>query len=188
MAIKTKQRSTTNWKRKLTKQEKNNCFKAYKKIKESKEAAKGVTSTQITSILSSTRYFIGVYAQDQVSSITISAYPSYLIVNLDSRKLPGSHWIAVGVFANKLEIFDPLGFDIFTWPHIPCELLSFLLKFSVGRSVKVSKQIQSSKSVLCGFFCIFYVLCRNVHRLSQLQKLFSNKLYKNDKKLIQLFG
>ena len=188
MAHKTKRRLHSNWKRKLTKQEKNNCIKAYQKIKECKETSQGLNSVEILSILNMTRFFIGVYAQNQVTSLSISAYPSFLIVNLDSQNLPGSHWIAIGIFSNHLEIFDPLGFNIFTWPHIPCELLSFLLKFSVGRKVVISDQIQSKNSTLCGFYCIFYILCRNTLQLPQLQRLFTTKLYKNDKKLIHLFG
>ena len=186
---KSKQRTTnvSDWRRQLSKKEKNICREIKEKAKICKKTSRGISSRLLTLFLAESNHFIGVFAQDEVSRITVSSFPCFLIVNLDSRKLPGSHWVAIGLYARRLEIFDPLGFDIFSWPKIPCHLLEFLLKFSVGRNVLVSKPIQSKQSTLCGFFCIFYILARNFLSFRKIQTKFSSSLSENDKLLINLF-
>ena len=183
-----KRKVLSNWRRQLTKKEKNSCRKIKEKAKVCQKASRGVSSRLLTTYLAGTDHFIGVFAEDELSKTTVSAFPSLFIVNLDSKKLPGSHWIAIGVFSQKIEIFDPLGFDIFSWPRIPCHLLNFLLKFSVGRKVCVSKTIQSESSTLCGFYCAFYILARNFLSFSDIQSKFSSLLQNNDNLLIKLFS
>ena len=180
----TRFRIRSNWKRKLTKQEKSNCIKTHQKAKQMQASSKGLTSDEITYFLGSTRNFLGVYAQDEIKNLSVSQYPSFLIINLDSSSSKGSHWIAAGIFRTHLEIFDSLGFNIFTWPHIPCDLLRFLLKFSVGRQVLVSKRLQSDSSTLCGIYCVFFILARITLRFKQIQDIFTANLQQNDKILI----
>ena len=177
----------SNWRRQLSKKTKIKCRKIQEKAKICKKTSRGVSSRLLIKFLSGTKNFIGIFAQDELSKLTVSSYPSFFIVNLDNKKQPGSHWIAIGIFSRKLEIFDPLGFDIFSWPKIPCDLLKFLLKFSTGRKVSVCKTIQSYKSTLCGFFCIFYILARNYLSFRKIQTKFMNELSKNDSILIKLF-
>ena len=179
-------RNTSGWKRKLAQQEKNNCFQAYQKAKTMQASPQGINSNDITTILKGTRNFIGVYAQDEIKNLSISKFPSYLIINLDSRFSKGSHWLAVGIFRDHIEIFDSLGFNIFAWPKIPCHLLNFLLKFSVGRNVIVSKRLQSDESNMCGLYCIFFILAKISLRFSQIQRLFCSNFRQNDKILIKL--
>ena len=106
----------------------------------------------------------------------ISSYPAFFIVNLDSRELPGSHWIAIGLFKHKLEIFDSLGFKLFDWPRVPCNLLNFLLKFSIGRKVHISDQMQSLESNYCAFYCLFYVIFRNIASFNKFQH-YSHQIF-----------
>ena len=183
-------RKTTNlsdWRRQLSTKEKIICRKIKEKAKVCKKTSRGVSSRLLTSYLAGTRHFVGVFAQDEFSKTTVSAFPSFFIVNLDSKNLPGSHWIAIGIFSRKIEIFDPLGFNIFTWPRIPCHLLSFLSKCSVGRKVVVSQTLQSKYSTLCGFYCAFYILSRNSSSFNDIQCYFSSSLSDNDNLLIKLF-
>ena len=186
-----RQKERTNkiskWRRQLSKKAKIKCRKIKEKAKICKKTSSGVSSRVLIRFLSGARNFIGIFAQDELAKLTISNYPSYFIVNLDSKNLPGSHWIAIGVFSRKLEIFDPLGFSIFSWPTIPCDLLHFLLKFATGRKITICKTIQSNKSTLCGFFCTFYVLARNYLSFRGIQSYFSSKLSLNDSILIKLF-
>ena len=88
------------------------------------------------------------------------SFPCFLIVNIDSSHMDGSHWIGLGIFKDALEIFDPLGFNILNWPRIPCGLLDFLHNFSRSRNVKILPRIQSDSSMLCGIFSIYYVIRR----------------------------
>lgn len=188
MGLKVKQgKHASNWRRQLSKKTKTKCRKIKEKAKICKKTSSGVSSRLLIKFLTGARNFVGIFAQDELAKLTVSSYPSFFIVNLDSKKLPGSHWVAIGVFSRKLEIFDPLGFRILSWPTIPCHLLYFLLKFSTGRKVFICKTIQSKTSTLCGFYCTFYVLARSYLSFRCIQSNFSSKLYKNDSALIKLF-
>ena len=176
----------SNWKRKLTKQEKANSCQTRKAIEKEKNQ-KGLTTDSISRLLSGSRNFIGVYAEDELKNLVITSFPSFLICNIDLSSQPGSHWIALGIFRNTIEIFDSSGFKIFLWSRVPCHLLNFIHKLSLTRQILVSKRLQSKKSTLCGFYCIFYILARNCITLNQLQSFFSAKLVRNDLVIKHLF-
>ena len=181
-------RLLSNRRRKLTPQEKVNCQKIVKEAKNFKKTSIGLSSNKLNSLLSDTRNFIGIYPQDEVDKISVSSFPVFFIVNLDSKELPGSHWLAIGLFVNKLEIFDSLGFKLFDWPRVPCSLLNFLQKFSQGRKVSVSNQMQSLDSNNCAFYCLYYVIFRNIASFNQLKSLFTSNYRRNDNTIKNIFG
>ena len=163
-----------------------NCSRQVKiKIKEAK-AFGPLNEKTIENILSCQSSFVGCFAADELSNLIVKS-PCFLIINLDKRNMTGSHWIAVGLFRNKLEIFDPLGFDLFSWPTISCDLLHFLHKYSFSRKVLVSKRIQASKSQNCGLYCIYYVIRRRFQSFKSLQSIFSSNFSLNDSILIKKF-
>ena len=174
---------------KFAKQEKNLCRYngIQKEIKKAFEAKTGLTSTIITKALSCTPHFIGCFAENEVERLTFGSLPCFLIVNLDSSNMKGSHWIAIGLFSDQIEIFDSLGFDLFNWPRIPIRLLRFLRKLAIVKPVYVSKRLQSNKSTLCGLYAIFYVRYRQKFSFPYLQHLFTLNFPTNDKILIKLF-
>ena len=173
-------------KRKLASKTSFNCSQQTKiKIKKAK-ALGPLDEKTIESILSCQNSFVGCFASDELSHHIFKS-PCFMIVNLDKRNMPGSHWIAIGLFTNKLEIFDPLGFDIFAWPTLPCDLLYFLHKYSFSRRVLLSKRIQPNNSELCGLYCIYYVLSRQNHSFQNLQSLFSSNISLNDSILLNHF-
>ena len=56
--------------------------------------------------------FIGVFARDTLPRKKLSKYKSWaLIVNLDKRSEPGSHWIAIYIprMTNYIEYWDSTG-------------------------------------------------------------------------------
>ena len=181
-----KEKSQSDWKRKLTQQEKSNCTSIRKKIK-AKESQKGLTTNEIQILLRGISDFIGCYAENQITNLSITTFPAFLVVNLDSSNLPGSHWLALRVDRREVEIFDPAGFDIFKWPRIPCHLLNFIHRLTLTRTLSVYSQKQNSSSHLCGFYCMFYIICRQHYPLSFIESLFSRRLRKNDRKLEKLF-
>ena len=173
-------------KRKLASKTPFNCSQQTKiKIKKAK-ALGPLDEKTIESILSCQNSFVGCFASDELSHHIFKS-PCFIIVNLDKRIMSGSHWIAIGLFANKLEIFDPLGFDIFAWPTLSCDLLYFLHKYSFSRKVLVSKRIQASKSRNCGLYCIYYVMSRKIKSFQSLQSIFSSNCSLNDSILIKQF-
>ena len=171
---------------KLAQQEKNKCGsrRIPKKIKKAIQTKTGINSSFIQSILNCSPSFIGCYAENELKKLTITSFPSYLIVNIDSNDLNGSHWIALGIFNETIEIFDPLGFDIFNWSNIPCHLLDFLHRLSVTRHVHTAPKIQSGGH-LCGFYAIFYVIVRQLIPFDCLSNYFCAR--NNDKILYKFF-
>ena len=176
------------WKRKSKSSPKTsfNCSRQVKiKIKEAK-AFGPLNEKTIENILSCQNSFVGCFAADELSNLILKS-PSFIIVNLDKRNMTGSHWIAVGLFQNKLEIFDPLGFDLFSWPKISCDLLHFLHKYSFSRKNLVSKRLQDNESQNCGLYCIYYVMRRKLQSFKSLQSIFSSNCTLNDSILIKQF-
>ena len=173
---------------KLAKQAASHCHENFTtEIKTAKKEKKGITDQQITTWLSCCPNFIGCFAENELKNISITSFPAFLIINIDPNTSQGSHWIAVGIFKDTIEIFDPLGFDIFNWNQIPCNLLEFLHNMSVTRRVKTASKIQSG-GFLCGFYALFYVIVRKFISFECLQKLFCTTfLSRNDKILYNFF-
>ena len=155
-----------------------------------KETQKGVTSLFITENLKCLPNFLGCYPENNLSSLIVNVYPTFFIVNIDSDYMKGSHWLAIGIFKNSIEIYDPLGFTIFNWNRIPCSLLNFLQRMSVTKRVIVSPQIQPTNSSLCAFYCIFYLLLRRFCSMRQINAFFTtlkSKLNRNDSVIHSFF-
>ena len=172
---------------KLEQQKKSRCdlTDLKKEIKKAKKEKKAMKSTTITNFMKCCPNFAGCFPEDSLHNLVIQSFPCFIIVNTDSSDMPGSHWIALGIFKSRIEIFDSLGFQILNWPRIPCSMLNFLHKFSQTRRIVVSRRIQSDDSVLCGYFCIFYILFRHFSSLSYLLSFFD--IVNNDDTLIKFF-
>ena len=158
--------------------------------RETETTQKALTAQQLNSILNCHPYYIGTFAENQFSNITIIQFPAFIIANVDSYHMKGSHWLAIGIFEKSLEIFDPLGFTIFNWNRIPCSLLNFLHRMSVTRKVIVSPRIQPAKSHMCGYYCVFYLLLRSLTSLRRIISYFyivTSKLNRNDLLLSKFF-
>ena len=171
------------------KQAKNDCItnSIQEEIKKTQKD-KGISEKTILGTLKCVPNFLGVYAEDETANLTFNSFPSFIIVNLDKRTMSGSHWISVGIFRNKLEIFDSLGFQVFNWPRLPLILFQFLHRLSVSRSIKISKRVQGDSSSLCGFYAIFYVLVRQHSSFFDLQSAFHTNTLLNDKLLLKYFS
>ena len=158
------------------------------KIKKAKKNKKPIKASHIQRILKCCPNFIGCFAEDELDNLKLRLFPCFLIVNIDSSNLDGSHWIALGLFQDRLEIMDPLGFHIFNWNRVPCHLMNFCHIFGSRRKIYVTKRIQSNNSTLCGFYCINYVIFRQIYSLQKVQSVFGNELDKNDHRLIKNFS
>ena len=107
------------------KQQKSPCKRRIGAIFKTAQAnKKGLSCQTILSLVNCLPNFLGCFAQDTLPSFIRP--PCTLLVNIDSFYLSGSHWLAIGFFKDTLEIFDPLGFKMFLWESVPCDLLRFL--------------------------------------------------------------
>ena len=173
----------------FTKQEKNKCgsSRITKEIEKANKTKEGVNCIFIQSVLNCSPSFIGCFAENELENITIGALPCFLIVNLDNDQMSGSHWISIGIFQNSIEIFDSLGFNVLNWPRIPTNLLLFLHRLALFKTVRCSKRLQPDNSSLCGFYCILYVKYRPFFSFRLLENLFTVDLENNDFTLFKIF-
>ena len=180
----------TNWKRNSKECRERSKKSSYKETKEkikkmSKTSKKGVKCSKILSTLSLSPHFIGCFSQDTLVDLKL-CYPCFLMVNIDSKTEQGSHWIAIRLDKNQIEIFDPLGFQIFNWKKVPCQLLEFIHYHALNKKILISPRIQSDKSYNCALYCAFYIFNRNFNSFKQLCSLFSKNLFENDQRLLLL--
>lgn len=177
-----------NWKTKKNEKTKKNkkISKNWKTTKSSKIT--GISAAFLTSALNCFPNFIGCIPENELSNIVFNSLPCFIIVNIDSGNLPGSHWITLGIFPKSIEIFDSLGFDIFNWSRVPCTLLNFVHRLSVTRKVIVSPRIQSDYSTLCGFYCLFYMFMRYHTCMKSVLSYFGSKFSCNDSVLLKFFS
>ena len=111
---------------------------------------------------------VGVYARDQIPQ-NIPNTPYGYIVNTDASDKRGAHWLAVLIDSNnKGEFFDSYG-------HSP-QFYNFPFELSYN-----SKRLQSSYSLVCGHYCLYYLLnrCRNIS-MKTIVNIFGSEYNDND--------
>ena len=138
------------------------------------ELTKVLASNEITA-----PYFRGVVSQDQLNLLPRFENGFY-VCNTDDSEGPGEHWLVVMWFDKMLptECFDSLAYELNTYDQ---NITNFLI--NSGPSYKYStKRIQSSRSISCGQFCIFYAYNRCAgYTFEQILDMFSERnLYIND--------
>ena len=98
--------------------------KIYNKAKEIEKTKKGISNYDLESLLSPDSKLFSIISDDQVEKVDVKA-KRYYIVNLDNSRGPGTHWIALGIFQETIEFFDPLGCEFLNWPNCRLDCSSF---------------------------------------------------------------
>lgn len=93
-------------------------------------------SYEIQDALEHDKDFVGVFSMDNVPDVRRGK----IVVNLESRNLPGSHWVAVDVADTHTTYFDPLAGP----PH------NFALKYIKFPLYVSCKSVQHYTDVNCG--------------------------------------
>ena len=158
----------------------------YRRGKDLEKRKNGMSNLEIENYLKSIPNFLGVIFDDSLAHID-PRFNGFVIVNLDNSHGPGTHWIALGIFNDTIEFFDPLGCDFLNWPNLPIGLLHYLFKASFTKTVVRINRLQSSKSAVCGLYCIFYVIHRRYFSLQTILDYFDGRRSENDTKLVQYF-
>ena len=99
----------------------------YRRGKDLEKRKDGMSNLEIENYLKSIPNFLGVIFDDCLNQID-PQFNGFVIVNLDHSHGPGTHWIALGIFKDTIEFFDPLGCDFLNWPNLPVGLLHYLFK------------------------------------------------------------
>ena len=91
--------------------------------------------------------FRGVFAKDKLPCFKYGAY----VVNTDTSKDGGSHWVAIFATHDRFEYFDSYG----------GEPLPELKQWGKGRKWAYNPiPLQSPFSAVCGQYCIYYLVFR----------------------------
>ena len=72
------------------------------------------------------------------------------IINLDDNQGPGTHWVCYRNIDSFVEYFDPFGLIM------PDEVYHYLLT-SGKKLIYPQDEIQNRDSVLCGYWCLYYL-------------------------------
>lgn len=123
----------------------------------------------------------GVLARNELPD-SIGLKPRTYVVNTETRKQGGLHWLTLHFPKNgPPEFFDSLGEDA---RHYSLDLERFLLKD--GRSYSKNKsRIQNYGSDLCGVYCCYFAYYRSRGVvMNNILNSFSCNLKKNDQEMM----
>ena len=96
------------------------------------------------------KHFRGIYSRDQLPQ---KIQKEIGIINLDDMQGPGTHWVCYRNVDSVVEYFDPFGLIM------PNEALKYFR--SSGKHIVYSlDEIQNRNTVLCGYWCLYYLLER----------------------------
>ena len=100
------------------------------------------------------KVFRGVISRDQIEDLIDSSKNQrcYYIVNLNDSTQPGSHWVVIHVKpkGKPIEYFDSFGLNA------PNEVVQLSNSLGVNY-IYNSTQYQDLNSVLCGYWCLYFV-------------------------------
>ena len=118
------------------------------------------------------KHFRDVFSRDDLPDRINE--PEVGIINLDSKIGPGTHWVCYrNDDGNLCEYFDSFGLTM------PTEVLKYL-QTSGEKIIYSTDEIQERDSVLCGYWCLYYLLERQKGK-SINQILHNSAFDPNDK-------
>ena len=95
-------------------------------------------------------HFRGIYSRD---GLPHAIRKECGIINLDDIQGPGTHWVCYRNIGNVIEYFDPFALIM------PNEALKYF-HTSGKRIVYSMDEIQNRSTVLCGYWCLYYLIER----------------------------
>ena len=117
------------------------------------------------------KHFRGIYSRDRLPK---KIRKECGIINLDDMTGPGTHWVCYRNIDNVVEYFDPFGLIM---PNVA--LRYFNAASPSGKRIVYSMdEIQNRSSVLCGYWCLYYLLERQ--RGNSILDIIHNPHFDND--------
>ena len=114
------------------------------------------------------KHFRGIYSRDGLPK---KIRKECGIINLDDMTGPGTHWVCYRNIDNIVEYFDPFGLIM------PNEALEYF-NTSGKRIVYSMDEIQNRNTVLCGYWCLYYLFERQ--RGTSILDVIHNPHFDND--------
>ena len=124
--------------------------------------------------------YLGTFAINELETLHISHYPSYIIVNLDERENDGTHWIAIAMYQNDVFICDSLGF-LLPSEQFPQKMINFLYRITFDRHLHITSQLQPITATSCGQFATYFTyVMSTTNNFSDFLSKFSTNFELND--------
>ena len=114
------------------------------------------------------KHFRGIYSRDGLPK---KIRKECGVINLDDMTGPGTHWVCYRNIDNVVEYFDPFGLIM------PNEALEYF-HTSGKRIVYSMDEIQNRNTVLCGYWCLYYLFERQ--RGNSILNVIHNPHFDND--------
>ena len=114
------------------------------------------------------KHFRGIYSRDGLPK---KIGKECRIINLDDMTGPGTHWVCYRNIDNVVEYFDPFGLIM------PNEALEYF-RTARKRIVYSMDEIQNRSTVLCGYWCLYYLFERQ--RGTSILDVIHNPRFDND--------
>ena len=99
------------------------------------------------------------------------------IINLDDTEGPGTHWVAVNITTDFVNYFDSFGLQPSQELVNLCYTFDKLCKYE-------SNQFQDLSSLLCGYYCLYFLKEFVGNDYSNVVKKFACNNYKKNKRCI----
>ena len=146
----------------------------YRRGKDLEKRKDGMSNLEIENYLKSIPNFLGVIFDDCLNQID-PQFNGFVIVNLDHSHGPGTHWIALGIFKDTIEFFDPLGCDFLNWPNLPVGLLHYLFKVCYTiYSRLICKNRRTYKSITVIKICCMRIILHILRHSSKILLIANN--------------
>ena len=100
-----------------------------------------------------------------------------IIIYLDDTKGPGTHWVAVKITTDFVNYFDCFGLQL------PQELVNLCYTFNKLYKYE-SNQFQDLSSVLCEYYCLYFLKEFVGNNYFNVVKKFARNNYKKNKRYI----
>ena len=114
------------------------------------------------------KHLRGIYSRDRLPN---KIKKECGIINLDGTSGPGTHWVCYRNLDSVVEYFDPFGLIM------PSEAKKYFN--TSGKHVVYSMdEIQNRNTVLCGYWCLYYLLERQMGK--SILDVIHNPHFDND--------
>ena len=126
--------------------------------------------------------FYGIYSIDVLPTF-VPHYPLLLIVNTDTRNLPGTHWKVIFIDKDRRgEIFDSLAYTVNPMMY------RWMNRFT--RSwIRSEKIFQLPLAATCGAYTLYFVLNRLSHKsMSDTMRHFNTSFFDNEEKVLTFYA
>ena len=123
----------------------------------------------------------GVISRDEIPTKVKNILGQSFIINLDNTEGPGTHWVAVKKTTDFVNYFDSFGLQP------PQELVNLCYTFDKLYKYE-SNQFHDLSSVLCGYYCLYFLKeCERNNYLNAVKNFARNNYKKNERYIINYF-